>query len=567
MSHLNLPDGAWAVIYCRVSDPAQSGIPAQRKWAQQRARELAVSVVADLDDDGISGDDMDRPGLQALEDIFRRAAAERRPVLVLLIDQPDRLSRADSIDTSALLSRLRGHGLRYVVTATRVYDLKDAMDRTLFLIESDHKSNPYLRDLARRSLRGTIEIALAGFWSGRTPVGFKLVRKPGDHPPGKRRRSGRLAEDEVTGPVMRELPQRYLDGASTVALARWLDLHVPCPYSPSWTPQAVTKILRNRIYTGVRLLGKAPAGKHAAIRDGDAALLDDDQGGDGGPVECVIRIPNVAPALWSEKLFQDVQDRLAGGRRRNRKAGAAAPLPLSLLGKCGHCEGNLHCARDTGPHGNRERLIYCGNRHAHGAAGCSQGSKGTNHDTVLARILATLAEHLLEDNAVEKLTEQARKVTAAAAAKGGALRKKIERKLAENRGRTGRARERLADAPADILEEYQELLRTLRKQRTSLEQQLKELDKEKLTGPGADGGEEALKRWLALCRKVCRPGSKLTVHDDDGGTFNALLGELIKGFVVYWKKSPNRHGQTLDRVEVELPPWLTALLATSASAS
>src|SRR5262249_15774538 len=145
-----------------------------------------VIVREPIEDDGISGDDLNRAGLVQLEAIFQQAYASGQRIRCLVVDQADRLSRADSIDTSELIAQLRRYGVRWVVTARRVFDLRDAMDRTLFQIEADHKHNPFLKEIARRSLNGTIGQARAGFWSGRVPLGYRLVKHPGDHPAGKR---------------------------------------------------------------------------------------------------------------------------------------------------------------------------------------------------------------------------------------------------------------------------------------------------------------------------------------------------------------------------------------------
>src|SRR5262245_33523145 len=107
MSTTTLPRGEPCVILCRVSDPTQSGIPAQRTTGARIAREAGLPGLATVEDEGISGDDLDRPGVVELEAIFRRAFEAGRPVRILIVDQADRLSRADSMDTSALVAGLR----------------------------------------------------------------------------------------------------------------------------------------------------------------------------------------------------------------------------------------------------------------------------------------------------------------------------------------------------------------------------------------------------------------------------------------------------------------------------
>src|SRR5262249_5267321 len=156
-------------------------------WAHGVVAAFDLDVAGELTDEGESGDDLERPGLLQLVELFRRAYARKRPILCLLVDLADRLSRADSLETSALVAELRKLGLRYIVTATRIFDLRDPMDKTLLQIEMEHKNHPFLKDLGRRVLNGTIDVARLGFWSGRIPFGYKLVKMVGDHPAGKRR--------------------------------------------------------------------------------------------------------------------------------------------------------------------------------------------------------------------------------------------------------------------------------------------------------------------------------------------------------------------------------------------
>jgi DNA invertase Pin-like site-specific DNA recombinase len=566
MLHFNLPDGAWAVIYCRVSDPSQSGIPAQHAWAVRTAAKLRLTVAADLQDEGVEGDNLDRDGLVALEDAFRRAHATGKPIICLLIDQADRLSRADSIDTSEMLARLRRHGLRYIITGARTYDLRNAMDRTMFQIEADHKNNPWLKDQARRALAGVIDAARAGFWSGRVPTGYLLVRKPGEHGDGKKRTSGRLEECPVAGAVMRELPQRYLAGQSTCVLAAWLDQVLPKKNGRKWTHEDVRKMLRNRIYTGVRLIGKQPQGRHVGIVEGQAVILDEDQ--DGDPVAlAVIRIPNAAPALWSDPLFDAVQARLDTSRRRGHKR-EFPPLPLANLGTCGHCGAPAYCWRGQDRKGRPRALIACGQRRNHGLAACPRGAANSSLAAVMGKILGVLADNLLAEDAVNRLVALATESSGQAQAQAASRRDALDRQLAENTRETERARRRWATAAEDLVGDAEAALRTLKDERANLEDALRALDREQQAAAGNKADPDRLRAWLEACRKLCRPGAAKVEYrpDEDDGTLNALLGELIAGFVVFWR--PNRQGTrpTLDRVEVELPVWLTNLLATGARA-
>src|SRR5262245_33921480 len=303
-----------ALIYTRASDDKQSGGSSQLTTARHLARFHALDVDAEVEDDGLSGDDLDRPGLADVLARLDRAHRAKRPIAWVVVDQADRLSRADSLETSELLLKMRRLGVRKVATPARVFDLFDALDRTLLQIEADHKNNPYLKDLGRRALDGMLDATRAGFWTGgKAPLGYVVVRDPGQHDraDGKRRRrkSGRLAIDPKTAPLVRELFERYRDGASTRELARWLSART----GQHWTHHGVYMILRRDLYTGTRVFGRRADGKHARVLDGQAVILPEGE----DPTGDVIRLSGW-PAIVSPELFAAAQRRLALGKSNGR---------------------------------------------------------------------------------------------------------------------------------------------------------------------------------------------------------------------------------------------------------
>src|SRR5262245_37760316 len=97
--------------YRRVSDSTQSGDQAQLNNLRRLATLHAVNVVKECFDEGESGDDLSRPGLSEVVEIVESRHRQGRPLKWILLDQNDRLSRADSLDTAALLANLRKHGI------------------------------------------------------------------------------------------------------------------------------------------------------------------------------------------------------------------------------------------------------------------------------------------------------------------------------------------------------------------------------------------------------------------------------------------------------------------------
>jgi hypothetical protein len=95
------------LIYTRVSDDKQSGASSQLTGTRRVASLSDVEVVAEINDDGISGDDLDREGLNEVLAILERYHRAGRSISWVIPDKTDRLSRADSLDTAAVYAQMR----------------------------------------------------------------------------------------------------------------------------------------------------------------------------------------------------------------------------------------------------------------------------------------------------------------------------------------------------------------------------------------------------------------------------------------------------------------------------
>jgi DNA invertase Pin-like site-specific DNA recombinase len=542
------------IIYTRVSDEKQSGASSQLTTTRRIVRDNNLDVVAEVEDDGLSGDDMARAGLGEVMTTLEREYRLRRPVRWIVIDQSDRLSRADSLDTSEVLARMRRLGVRKVATPARTFDLYSALDRTLLQIEADHKNNPYLKDLGRRTLNGMLDAARAGFWTGqKPPFGYKVVYTLGDHG-GRKRKSGRLVIDEDTAPIVRELFDRAAAGESTRDLTRWLSART----GRRWSRRGVQKLLQKEIYTGTRVFGGRHRGKHARLQDGvaveiqtpdddpdDETFDDEDQEAKDEPVT-VVRL-TVCPAIIDVETFQRVQARLANPPTRSRKKNV--PLnPLSGLCRCGPCGSAMNSSRQrTYPY------LVCHRRSEEGRAACPT-SVYARGDVVLERVLATLAERLLDGDTVARLVElageaedEARKAHEAALASAGKALEACDARLA-------RARLRLAECEDDLLEDFKATVRDLKEKRAACEADLARIRAEPPCGEVGDA--ETLTHWLESCKAMC--GGTVGSPADQ----NAVLRELVVEVRVFPPEHPGK-GKTVGRLEVGLPEWLNRVVATT----
>jgi DNA invertase Pin-like site-specific DNA recombinase len=542
------------IVLTRVSDPKQSGASSQLTGCRRLAKLLGVEVVAEIDDDGVSGDDLEREGIVETFALLEKEHKAGRPIRWLIVDKTDRLSRADSLDTAAVYARMRRLGARFIGTPGRNYDLYNSLDRTLLGIESDHKNNQNLKDIGRTVLNGMLDSARQGFWTGqKPPFGYKVVRAPGDHA-GRKRRSGRLVIDEETAPFVRELFRHYLDGQSVRDLVAWMRTRT----GRRWSRTGIESMLHNETYTGVKSFGRRARGKHARLRDGAAEVLTE-----GAYKGDVIKI-SAFPAVIDPETFALVQARLKAGRRRSHKKNNTVQ-PLSGLCRCGACGTQMHCASKHG-----HAYVICKNR-KEADYECCPTSNHARADEVLRRTLAVLSERLLDGDAVARLVElagaaedEAREAWEADLDAARRAFDAAERKLAT-------ARRRLAEAPDELLEEYQRLVLELKQEKAASEAELARL---RAAPPVPEEGDsELLKRWLAACRDVCQGGS---LADADGPTQNAILTELLARVTVHpprrqplddaplRKRRRFRGAATVGRVEVELPEWLCRVLAGTA---
>jgi hypothetical protein len=180
---------------------------------------------------------------------------------------------------------------------------------------------------------------------------------------------------------------------------------------------------------------------------------------------------------------------------------------------------------------------------------------------VLARVRATLADNLLKGDVVARLVAMAGKAENEARADWERSVASAEKAMAGYASRLATARRRLTEAPDDLLEDYQASIRELKEEQATAEADLARLRAEE---PVAEEGDaRLLGRWLEACRSACEqaqdPGT-------DGAALNAIFRELVDHVRVTPPLKPRR-GNTVGKVEVVLPEWLSRVLSHMAGNS
>jgi hypothetical protein len=510
-------------------------------------KRLCVNVVAVEHDEGESGDDLERPGLLRSLAIVEGAHRAGRPIRVVLVDKSDRLSRADSLDTGELLARLRRWGVRRVATPAKVFDLHNALDRTLVGIEADHKNNPFLKDMARTVLNGMLDVARLGLWTGGpVPFGYCLADVGDTHGRAengrkKRRRSRRLVIDPVNAPLLVELFERCDRGEQSAALLSWFGAAT----GRRWTRGGLNKLLRKEMYAGVRAFGTGARGKHVGLRDGTAEVR-----GESALVADVVKLPGY-PALIERALFNRVQERLSSGKGRGKRL-ACRTLPLSGLARCGVCLQRMGGSEWAG-----HAYYRCSASSRESGRGCSPQFSIRQADA-LARVLRVVGEQLLHGDTVARLAELAAGAGDEARAVWERERKASADALDVVTKRLAKQRERLDTADDDIRSEYEASILRLRAEQERLTAEVRRVV---VAEPAtvADGAER-LETWLQGCRTAVEQGASL-----DPKALNALLLELIEEVRFHPPAERNKSRLGIGEVEVVLPEWLSSVVGGAES--
>lgn len=228
-----------AAIYSRFSTDRQneSSIADQVRVCTEHAARQGMTVTALFEDQGISGAAIgNRPGVKSMQE-----AALAGEFDALLVTDLTRLSRSNG-DLSKMIDRLTAKGLR-------VIGVQDGYDSA----RRGHKLQAGLSGIIgeafREMIRDRTHAALESRAKEQKPTGGKCYGY----------RDGAVHEDEAV--IVREIFQRFVDGASCLTIARDLNARgIPSPGASwnrstrrcnGWVASGIRAMLLNDRYTGV----------------------------------------------------------------------------------------------------------------------------------------------------------------------------------------------------------------------------------------------------------------------------------------------------------------------------
>jgi DNA invertase Pin-like site-specific DNA recombinase len=350
-----------AVAYYRMSTAQQAAsIPEQREWAHRAAAAKGFDLVAEFQDDGIPGSEIERrPGLMRLLAYCEAEARAGRPVDDVICWDADRFSRASSLRTAGIICRLLDAGVTRMFTAEGWIDWEDDTDLLVFNVKQDAGKAAYSKSLSKNVTRSAVERARLGLWvAGRPPYGYRI----GD--------DGHLAlGDPALVETVRWIFRQYATTADSCGdlCRRLIETGAPPPpsrmrrkwngreeeqarpWGGRWQRSILNNLLACRAYLGEISWNVQAQGKYSRVEGGEVKPVKGRAGRRrlvrNAPEDWIVT-PNAHPAIIDPGTFDACQRKLAetcrgGSRCRNTPLPGGGDWVLSGLLYCGVCGGRM----------------------------------------------------------------------------------------------------------------------------------------------------------------------------------------------------------------------------------
>ncbi len=325
--------------YVRVSTTRQQQTQTIEQQLSRLRQHLATQTGWELAeqhiyrDDGYSGAQLNRPGLDHLRDHAAMAAFE-----CVLITAPDRLARK-YVHQVLLIDGLSKLGCQVQFLDRPMSD--DPHDQLLPQIRGAVAE--YERSLiADRMRRGRQAKMRSGQLLPRAmpPYGYILdVERPRD--------ASRVQLDPVKAAVVKQIFDWYTDPHHPATLyivaKRLTDAQIPTPTGkPRWNVASIRGMLRSPAYMGTAYSGRT---RPVAARRRKSALQPVGLGESCQPTSPEEWIAIAVPAIVSQQTFAEAQSRLDQNKQAARRNNTSHDYLLRGLISCGQCR--LSCVGRT----------------------------------------------------------------------------------------------------------------------------------------------------------------------------------------------------------------------------
>ncbi|HYE71585.1 MAG TPA: recombinase family protein [Aquabacterium sp.] len=393
-----------AVIYARVSKQREESvsIEAQIQQCTARAAQLGADVVKVFLDDGISGRETRNRAA------FRRAKAfcEAANVDFFITWSTSRFAR-NMLELFRSDEELKSIGTRLECLNADIDDETDAG----FVNKAIHglMDEMYSRQVARDTLRSQKLAAASGYFTGGgLPFGYRAVKE------GLR---SRLVVDQSEAVVVQKIFSLCLAGSGAQAIALALNAAGQLRRGTKWTKNGVNYLLKNEVYTGVRIFNKT----HRRTRKVK-------------PVDQWVKVAS-HPALVTTEDFERVQTMLEQRTPHHEHGGGhRSAFLFTGLVECGICSGRLQIRTGRGNGGLYSYYACLG--HKNGAPRCL--FKAVRADLFDDWLLGEILDHVITPAAMVEALEDLAAAGASWAREREAARAQLVAKIRDIEARRAR---------------------------------------------------------------------------------------------------------------------------------
>ena len=268
----------------------------------------------------VSGETLDER--DEIKKVFNRL--EKENIKVLLVVEPQRISRGDMLDCGRVV-RILKYTETLCATITKTYDLNNKFDRELFEAQL-LQGNKYLEYTKEILDRGKALSIREGKYIASTPP-FGYDRKALD-------KGFMLVKDQEEAPIVETIFNLFVDeNLSTVEIANYLNKHRLKPKKNElWDDKMVRHILKNEVYYGSLVWGKRPVVRKLIDGELTKFRVNSDE---------YMLVRGMHEAIVTKDKWDIAQEKIKGHRSSRNTTSRELKNPLAGLVFCEKCGYSL----------------------------------------------------------------------------------------------------------------------------------------------------------------------------------------------------------------------------------
>lgn len=272
-----------------------------------------------------------------IKKVFHRL--EKEDIDVLLVVEPQRISRGDMLDCGRVVQILK-YTNTLVTTITKTYDLNNKFDKEIFEAQL-LQGNKYLEYQKEIMDRGKHLSLREGKYVGSTPP-FGYNKKKLD-------RGFMLIRHKEEAPIVETIFDLFVDeGLSTKEISNYLNKHDMRPKKKElWNYEMVRRILKNEVYYGSLSWGKRPVVKR--LIDGEINKYRPNS-------DDYMLVRGMQEALVTKEKWDIAQEKIRNHRAAKNTISRELQNPLAGLVFCKSCGYSLVRIKNRRRNEKRKRV-------------------------------------------------------------------------------------------------------------------------------------------------------------------------------------------------------------------